>query len=155
MEAQEDRNINDILARYDDGEPGSVPLDLVDILPEDEDPKVFFQIRLAQARLRMDSMDIATALNDLGELLNDSADVYGENSDITRAVREALGEAHYMAAWVLHGVGAPQKEWMPFAERARQIFRYLAEHKDTDAYLDYESEIEKALVNVSKSKKRR
>jgi hypothetical protein len=58
-----------------------------------------------------------------------------------------------LAAWVLHGVGSPQKEWMPFAERARQIFRYLAEHKDSEAYHDYELKIKEALVKVSDSKK--
>lgn len=150
MERAEDRNIDEILLRYDDGEPNSVPMDLVDALPEDEDPKVFYQIRLKQARLRLEALDIATALDDLYELLTEVANAYGDDAQITRAVRESLGEAHYMAAWVLQGVGAPEKEWRPYGERSRQIFRYLAEHQDPDAFAEYQDRVKSAVQDLAK-----
>jgi hypothetical protein len=149
MELAEDRNIDDILMRYDDGEERSAPPDLFDMLPEDEDPLVFYQIRLKQAKLRLDALDIATALEDLYELLTEVSNAYGDDARVTRAVRETLGKAHYMAAWVLQGVGAPEKEWRPYAERARQIFRYLAEHKDPKAYRDYEGRVEAAVESLA------
>lgn len=152
MELAEDRNIDDILLRYDDGEPNSVPMDLVDALPEDEDPQIFYQIRLRQAKLRLDALDIATAMDDLYELLTEVSNAYGDDALITRAVRESLGKSHYMAAWVLQGVGTPEKEWRPYAERARQIFRYLAEHKDPAAYKDYEARVKASVQGLANKK---
>ncbi len=145
MELAEDRNIEDILLRYDDGEPRSAPMDLVDALPEDDDPRVFYQIRLKQAKLRLENLDIATGLDSLFELLTEVSNDYGDDDLLTRAVRESLGQAHYMAAWVLQGVGTPEKEWRPYAERARQIFRYLAEHENPEAYRDYEARVKSAV----------
>lgn len=149
MEQAEDRNIDEILLRYDDGESNSVPMDLVDALPEGEDPIVFHQIRLKQARLRLEALDVATALNDLYELLNEVADLHGDDASITRAVRESLGEAHYMAAWVLQGVGAPEKEWRPYGERSRQIFRYLAENQDPKANKEYQRQVQNAFQELA------
>lgn len=149
MELAEDRNIDDILMRYDDGEARSAPMDLFDALPEDEEPLVFYQIRLKQAQLRLDALDIATALDELYELLTEVSNEYGDDAAVARAVRETLGKAHYMAAWVLQGVGAPEKEWRPYAERARQIFRYLAEHKDPAAYKDYEARVNAAVQGLA------
>ena len=149
MEQAEDRNIDEILLRYDDGEPNSAPMDLVDALPEDEAPIVFHQIRLKQARLRLEALDVATALSDLYELLDEVTDSYGEDAPISRAVRESLGEAHYMAAWVLQGVGAPEKEWRPYGERARQIFRYLAENEDAEANREYQRHVQMAFEELA------
>ena len=39
--------------------------------------------------------------------------------------------------------GATEDEWRPFAERTRQIFRYLAEHQDESALAEYEQRVEK------------
>lgn len=150
MEQAEDRNIDEILLRYDDGKSNSVPMDLVDALPENEDPIVFHQIRLKQARLRLEALDIATALDDLYELLTEVSNDYGDDAPFTRAVRESLGEAHYMAAWVLQGVGAPEKEWRPYGERARQIFRYLAEHHDPKSYREYQSRVKSTVLDLAR-----
>lgn len=149
MEQAEDRNIDEILLRYDDGESNSAPMDLVDALPDEEGAIVYHQIRLKQARLRLEALDVATALDDLYELLTEVSDSYGDDASITRAVRESLGEAHYMAAWVLQGVGAPEKEWRPYGERARQIFRYLAEHKNPEAHKQYQIRVQSALEELA------
>lgn len=149
LEAAEDRNIDEILLRYDDGEPHSYPVDLKDALPDDEPEIVFKQIRLTQLRLRLEAYDVGTALPLLQELLVECADEYGEDAEITAAVRETLGKAHYMAAWILQGVGSPEEEWRPYAERARQVFRYLAEHHDPEAFGAYEQQVEQTFMEMS------
>jgi len=149
LEEAEDRNIDEVLLRYNDGQPHSHPVDLWDALPQDEDPIVFHQIRLTQTRLRLQAYDIGTALPELQELLTECADAYGEDAPMTAAVRETLGKAHYMAAWTLQGVGAPEEEWRPYAERARQVFRYLAEHSDPEAYGAYEQQVQRAFAELA------
>lgn len=117
-------------------------------LPPDEDPTVFYQIRLATCEARLEMLDLSTAIEDLTRLLQETAAIYGENAPLTRAVREQLGKAHYYATWVLKTSGASEEEWRPFAERARQLFRYLAEFKDPEELQQYEDrarrEFEKA-----------
>ena len=121
-------------------------------LPPDEDPLIFYQIRLAICEARLEMLDLATAIEDLTRLLQETATVYGENAPITRGVREQLGKAHYYATWVLKTSGASEEEWRPFAERARQLFRYLAELEDPEEFRDYEDrvrhEFEKAVENT-------
>jgi hypothetical protein len=121
-------------------------------LPPDEDPLVFYQIRLAICEARLEMLDLATVIEDLTRLLQETAAVYGENAPITRGVREQLGKAHYYATWVLKTSGASEEEWRPFAERARQLFRYLAELEDPEEFRDYEErvrrEFEKAVENT-------
>lgn len=122
---------------------------LVELLPADEDPKVFCQIRLAKCRARLEMLDLERAIDDLTILLQETAATYGENARITRGVRETLGKAHYYSTWVLKMNGAAEDEWRPFAERARQLFRYLAELDDPEEFQRYEDrvrrEFEKAL----------
>ena len=110
-------------------------------LPPDEDPLVFYQIRLAICEARLEMLDLATAIEDLTRLLQETATVYGENARITRGVREQLGKAHYHATWVLKTSGASEDEWRPFAERARQLFRYLAEFEDPEEFEHYEERV--------------
>jgi hypothetical protein len=140
LEQAEEKDLEEIILRYDE---------LTTMLPEDEDPIVVYQIRLAQSKARLDSLDIAGAIDELDALLNEVADEFGENAPITSATREASGKAHYMAAWILQSVDAPEKEWLPYAERARQIFRYLAEHKDPAAYRDYERRVERTVQTMT------
>jgi len=121
-------------------------------LPPDEDPRVFYQIRLATCEARLEMLDLATAIDELTGLLQETATLYGENAPITRGVREQLGKAHYYATWVLKTSGASEDEWRPFAERARQLFRYLAEFEDPEEFELYEErvrrEFEKAVENT-------
>ena len=118
-------------------------------LPPDENPEVFYEIRLAVCEARLEMLDVSTAIKDLTRLLQETATVYGENAPLTRGVREQLGKAHYYATWVLKTSGASEAEWRPFAERARQLFRYLAELEDAQEFHEYEQrvrrEFEKAV----------
>lgn len=111
-------------------------------LPVDEDPIVLQQIELAICEARIEMLDLELAIEDLSRLLQETALAYGENAPITRGVREQLGKAHYYATWVLKTNGAPETEWRPYAERARQLFRYLAELKDPEEFNRYENRVE-------------
>lgn len=121
-------------------------------LPPDEDPLVFYQIRLAICEARLEMLDLATAIEDLTRLLQETATMYGENARITRGVREQLGKAHYHATWVLKTSGASEDEWRPFAERSRQLFRYLAEFENPQEFEHYEERVhhqfEQAVENT-------
>ena len=110
-------------------------------LPPDEDPLVFYQVRLAICEARLETLDLATAIEELTGLLQETAARYGENAPITRGVREQLGKAHYHATWVLKTSGASEDEWRPFAERSRQLFRYLAELENPHEFEQYEQRV--------------
>jgi hypothetical protein len=110
-------------------------------LPPDEEAIVFHEIRLAIAEARIEMLDLDVAIEDLTRLLQEVAVDHGENAPITRGVREQLGKAHYYATWVLKTNGAAESEWRPFAERARQLFRFLAELEDPLEFERYEERV--------------
>ena len=61
-----------------------------------------------------------------------------------------MGKAHYYATWVLKTNGAAEAEWRPFAERARQLFRYLAEFEDPVEFESYDERVRKAYDEALK-----
>lgn len=93
-------------------------------------------------------LDLELAIAELTRLLQETAMVYGEDARITRGVREQLGKAHYYATWVLKTNGAPETQWRPFAERARQLFRYLAELENPAEFHRYEDRVQRAQGQV-------
>jgi hypothetical protein len=111
-------------------------------LPPNERPTVRHQIRLAKAKAKIEMLDVAGAIGDLAQLLKESAAADGEDGATTRAVRETLGKAYFYATSLLKANGATEEEWRPYAERTRQVFRYLAEHQDPAALADYERRVE-------------
>jgi predicted negative regulator of RcsB-dependent stress response len=111
-------------------------------LPPGESPTVRHQVRLAKAKAKVEMLDVAGAINDLSQLLKESAAVDGEDGATTRAIRETLGKAYFYATSLLKANGATEEEWRPYAERTRQVFRYLAEHQDPAALADYERRVE-------------
>ena len=111
-------------------------------LPPNERPTVRHQIRLAKAKAKVEMLDVAGAIADLSQLLKESAAADGEDGATTRAVRETLGKAYFYATSLLKANGATEEEWRPYAERTRQVFRYLAEHQDPAALADYERRVE-------------
>lgn len=111
-------------------------------LPAQETPLVRHQIRLAKAKARLAMLDVVGSITDLNELLQEAAQVHGDDAKVTRAIREQLGKANYYATYLLKTNGATEEEWRPFAERTRQIFRYLAEHQDPQALAQYEARVE-------------
>jgi hypothetical protein len=129
---EEEPNWPEIISQY--GE-------LTQELPPDEEQIVFHQIQLAVAEARLEMLDLDVAIEDLTRLLQEAAVEYGENAPITRGIREQLGKAHYYATWVLKTNGAAESEWRPFAERARQLFRFLAELEDPAEFERYEERV--------------
>ncbi len=123
-------------------------------LPVKERPLVHHQIRLAKAKARLQLLDVAGAIDDLNVLLQESASTHGDNAKVTRAIRELLGKANYYATYLLKTTGAAEPEWRPYAERTRQIFRFLAEHQEEEALAQYERrvelEFEKTMTGRSK-----
>lgn len=110
-------------------------------LPKEERPLVRHQIRLAKAKARLEMLDVAGTIEDLTLLLREAAQAHGEDAKITRAVREMLGKANYYATYLLKTNGAAEEEWRPFAERTRQLFRFLAEHQEPGALARYEQRV--------------
>lgn len=115
---------------------------LISELPTDDRPLVRHQIRLAKAKARLEMLDVAGSIADLTVLLQESAQAHGDDAKITRAIREMLGKAEYYATYLLKTNGAAEEEWRPYAERTRQIFRYLAEHQEPGALAQYEQRVE-------------
>jgi hypothetical protein len=111
-------------------------------LPPGESPTVRHQVRLAKAKAKLEMLDVAGGISDLAQLLKESAAVDGEDGSTTRAIRETLGKAYFYATSLLKANGATEEEWRPYAERTRQVFRYLAEHQDPAALADYERRVE-------------
>jgi hypothetical protein len=110
-------------------------------LPKDERPLVGHQIQLAKAKAKLEMLDVEGAIEDLGPLLQETAQDHGDDAPVTRATREMLGKANYYAVSLLKANGAAEDEWRPFAERTRQIFRYLAEHQEPGALANYEDRV--------------
>ena len=142
MAQEKDPNWEEVIRRYHE---------LTAELPPDEDPQVFYQIRLAICEARLEMLDLATAIEDLTGLLQETAACYGENARITRGVREQLGKAHYHATWVLKTSGASEDEWRPFAERSRQLFRYLAELENPREFEQYEQRVRRQFKRAVES----
>lgn len=110
-------------------------------LPKGEEPLVKHQIRLAKAKARLEMLDVVGATDELTLLLQETAQMHGEDAKLTRAVRETLGKAYYYATYLLKTNGAAESEWRPYAERTRQIFRFLAEHQEPGALARYEERV--------------
>jgi hypothetical protein len=130
----------DIIRRYDV---------LAMTLPADEERLVMQQILLAKCKAQLEAFELRAAIDQLQILLDEVAGQYGESALITRVTRETMGKAQFMAAWTLQEIGAPEKEYRPRFERARQIFRYLAEHEDQKAFSKYQQCIDKEFKKMS------
>jgi hypothetical protein len=123
-------------------------------LPKNEEPRVRHQIRLAKAKARLELLEVAESIEELTALLAECAQLHGEDAPITRATREMLGKAHYYATYLLKTNGAAEEEWRPYAERTRQIFRFLAEHQDTAALASYEERVQTELQRTIQKRSR-
>jgi hypothetical protein len=108
------------------------------------------QIRLAKSKAQLETLDVAGSIEELTDLLRECAHKrMARRPKITRAVREMLGKAHYYATSLLKTSGAAEEEWRPFAERTRQIFRFLAEHQEPGALQKYEDAWRRSLPRPS------
>jgi hypothetical protein len=95
-------------------------------LPKTEAPLVRHQIRLAKSKAQLELLDVAGSIEELTDLLRETAQTHGEDAKITRATREMLGKAHYYATYLLKTNGAAEEEWRPFAARVRSSVSSLS-----------------------------
>jgi len=145
MERAKEPNWDEITQEYDK---------LTVELAKDGRPLVQHQIRLAKARGKLEMLDVAGAIEDLTALLKEAAVAHGEDAAITRATRETLGKAEYYATYLLKTNGAAEDEWRPYAERTRQIFRFLAEHQEPMALAQYEKRVQEELQKTIENRSR-
>jgi len=139
LERAEEPDWPTILEKYDE---------LGNRLPRNEKPLVIHQIKLATSKAKLEMLDVAGAIDDLNDLLRESAQAHGENAKITRATREMLGKSNYYATYLLKTNGAAEEEWRPYAERTRQLFRFLAEHQEPGALANYEERVAAELAKT-------
>ncbi len=83
-------------------------------------------IRWSRARALIRAGDIWTGIDELEAILSDAAE--GTEDALIRATREQLAAAHYYGARLMRLAGEPESEWLIESGKARQHFRYLAEH---------------------------
>lgn len=115
----------------------------------EKDRPVADQVRLAEATARLDALEFGQAIDELEPLLRDCANRYGEDAHLTRNTRATLGKATYYASLTLKSAGAAEEEWRPFAERARQLFRFLAEHEKAGELRKYEQSVEEQFEKIT------
>ncbi len=94
-------------------------------LPENDPTRP--RIELERAVVNAASGNLLEGIEQMGDLLKTLSDRGEGNSELARATRTELGEAHYHAAWLMRLEGASTDEWTLEADAARQHFRLLAE----------------------------
>ena len=85
-----------------------------------------WQVRLAQAKARMQTGELPEAISDLESLLSEMEKEKAPAEKIAD-VRANLAQGDYYAGWLMRLEGAKTEEWMVQVDNARQNFRLLAE----------------------------
>lgn len=97
-------------------------------LMEDSAPEAQQRVRLARARALVRSGDIGAGANELEDIVDWHRAAGRPDADIALQAREELATAYYYGARLLRLAGRPSAEWREVSGRARQNYRYLAEH---------------------------
>lgn len=97
-------------------------------LMEDSAPEAQQRVRLARARALVRSGDIGAGANELEDIIDWHGAAGRPDADIALQAREELATAYYYGARLLRLAGRPSAEWREVSGRARQNYRYLAEH---------------------------
>lgn len=97
-------------------------------LMEDSAPEAQQRVRLARARALVRSGDIGAGANELEDIVDWHGAAGRPDADIALQAREELATAYYYGARLLRLAGRPSAEWREVSGRARQNYRYLAEH---------------------------
>lgn len=97
-------------------------------LMEDSAPEAQQRVRLARARAMVRSGDIGAGANELEDIVDWHGAAGRPDADIALQAREELATAYYYGARLLRLAGRPSAEWREVSGRARQNYRYLAEH---------------------------
>lgn len=119
------------------------------------DDETLQQVRWARSRALVRAGEIWQGIGELESLLGEVGAEQGETSELALAVRQELGTAHYYGARLRRLAGDPEEEWLVDSGKARQHFRYLAEHAreaglPTDRVESHERDVE-LVLNLEQS----
>jgi hypothetical protein len=118
-----------------------------------------YQLRLAQAKARMNSGELPEAKADLEGLLAE-AQKSGVSAALVGEIRSGLAGDEYYSGWLMRLEGAATEEWMAETESSRQHFRLLAEQSKqsglatlaTDHQKNLEAVVRLELMDLSELK---
>ncbi len=88
------------------------------------------QIRLALAKLRLESGDLPKGHDELVALFNELDGDAAADPALRDQTRQALATAKYYITWLMRLEGLPEETWEPEIEASRQHFRLLAEQAE-------------------------
>jgi len=86
------------------------------------------QVRWARSRALVRAGEIWEGIGELESLLAEIGAEEGGGSALALAARQELATAHYYGARLRRLAGDPEEQWLIDSGKARQHFRYLAEH---------------------------
>jgi hypothetical protein len=99
----------------------------LDLVPESS-AELRARVRVARAHAVVRAGEIGVGAEDLEDLLTSMSDAGTADSPVGLQAREELATAYYYGARLLRLAGKPSEQWREVSGRARQNFRYLAEH---------------------------
>lgn len=107
-------------------------------------------LRWSRSRARVRAGDMWTGITELEDILNELDESDPSQSEMAVVTREELGTAYYYAARLMRLSGDAPEEWMIESGKARQQFRYLAEHSakssgSVNKVKDYQRDVEHVL----------
>lgn len=98
--------------------------------PDEDDARTAMRIRQANARVM--AGEVVEGQEQLEEILTGLQSIDAPTADqqkLAKHARADLGQASYYAGWLMRLEGATSEEWLPEVERARQLYRLLAENE--------------------------
>lgn len=103
-------------------------------LPEDEVEQIR-HARLGRSRAMMFTGGLPQANRDLEGLLRDLTQDPDADPRLVSETRSALANSQYYMTWLLRLEGAPEDDWRPYVEGARQNYKLLDAREDLDSTL--------------------
>ncbi len=94
----------------------------------DSSPEQGRRVRWARSRALVRSGDVWGGIGELEAVLGELDKAGESRGELARSTREELATAYYYGARLLRLSGMPPQEWLIESGKARQHFRYLAEH---------------------------
>ena len=100
---------------------------------------VRMQLMLEIDKSQVPQGHLIDAIRSLGDRLRHAEEEAIVSRDVTADMRRELASMHYYAGWIQRLQGAPATSWTAETQKARQMFKYLAETGGTPAQKDAEN----------------
>lgn len=91
-------------------------------------PQTLRQVRWARSKALVRSGQIWEGIDELESVLTEAEEAGGSACETALAARQELATAHYYGARLRRLSGEAEEDWLVDSGKARQHFRYLAEH---------------------------